>query len=69
MCKYLNSCSFFQEFANRESFIWKAMIKSYCDDGAGCVRHMTYEAEGIKELPATFMPSGSHASKAFLALP
>ena len=68
MCKYLNSCSFFQEFASRESFIWKAMIKNYCDDGSRCVRHRRYEVEGIKDIPATFMPSGAYASKAFLAL-
>jgi hypothetical protein len=68
MCKYLNSCSFFQEFESRESFIWKAMIKSYCNDGAGCVRHRTYEVEGIKEISPEVLPSGSHASKAFLAL-
>jgi hypothetical protein len=69
MCKYENSCSFFQEFSSRESFIWKAMIKSYCDDGIRCVRHKIYEVEGIKALPAELMPSGTHASKAFLALP
>ena len=69
MCKYVNSCTFFQEFASRESFIWKAMIKSYCDDGGECVRRRTYEIEGTKDLPAKVMPSGAHASKAFLALP
>jgi hypothetical protein len=37
MYKHVNSCNFFQEFASRESFIWKAMIKSYCDDGGECV--------------------------------
>ena len=69
MCKYVNSCTFFQEFSSRESFIWKAMIKNYCDDGGECVRRKTYEAEGINALPAKVMPSGAHASKAFLALP
>ena len=69
MCKYVNNCSFFQEFSSRESLVWKAMVKSYCDDGSTCVRHRRYEGEGIKDLPATFMPSGTHASKAFLALP
>ena len=69
MCKYENSCSFYQTFSSRESFIWKAMIKSYCDDGVECVRHKTYEVEGIKDLPSEVLPSGAHASKAFLALP
>ena len=68
MCKHVNSCSFYQEFASRESFVWKAMVKNYCEDGCDCVRHRTYEAEGEKALPATVLPSGSHASKAFLAL-
>ena len=68
MCKYVNSCSFYQEFANRESFIWKAMIKSYCDDGNRCVRLRKYEVEGIKDISASLMPSGAQASKAFLAL-
>ena len=45
------------------------MIKSYCDDGGGCVRRRKYEVEGIKDLPAKVLPSGAHASKAFLALP
>jgi len=68
MCKYVNSCSFYQEFASRESFVWKAMVKNYCDDGCECVRHRTYEVEETKDLPATLLPSGSHASKVFLAL-
>lgn len=68
MCKYLSSCCFYQEFANRESFIWKAMIKNYCDDGSKCIRHKRYEVEEGKALPVTLMPSGTHASKAFLAL-
>ena len=69
MCKYVNSCSFFKEFSARESLLWKAMIKNYCDDGKRCVRLKRYEVEGIKDIPMTFMPSGSHVSKAFLALP
>ena len=69
MCKHVNNCSFFQEFSNKESFIWKAMIKSYCDDGIRCARYKTYEIEGFKNLPERIMPSGTYASKAFLALP
>ena len=69
MCKYIDSCSFFKEFSERDSFIWKAIIKNYCIDGNDCLRYSTYEAEGGKDLPATMLPSGSHASKTFLALP
>lgn len=68
-CKYIENCSFFQAFASRESFIWKAMIKSYCDDGIRCARHKTYEIEGFKNLPERIMPSGTYASKAFLSFP
>jgi hypothetical protein len=69
MCEYVSSCSFYQEFASRESFIWKAMVKSYCVDGSECVRHRTYEINETKDFPATILPSGSQASKAFLAMP
>ena len=68
MCKYADSCSFYQEFASRASFIWKAIVKNYCDDGCECARRRIYETEGTKKLPATILPSGSHASKAFLSL-
>ena len=69
MCKYIVHCSFFKEFSNRDSFLWKAMIKSYCDDGENCMRYKTYKIEGEKVLPATLLPSGTHASKALLSLP
>jgi hypothetical protein len=69
MCKYVNSCSFYQEFARRKSLIWKAMVKSYCDEGSDCVRYRKYETEEKTDLSKTLLPSGSQASKAFLALP
>lgn len=68
MCAYIDKCSFYQEFANRDSFILKAMIKSYCNDGAECVWIKTYNAADFREIPAEVMPTVSYASKAFLSL-
>ena len=69
MCKYIEECSFFKEFSSRNSFIWKAMIKSYCDDGSSCTRHKTYDKDGLKNLSSEILPSGTRASNAMLSLP
>ncbi len=68
-CKFIESCSFFEHFAKRQSFVWKAMIKNYCEIGEWCERRKSYEIEGSKNIPAELMPSGTYASKAFLSLP
>lgn len=68
MCKYIDMCSFYIKFKNRESFIWKAMIKNYCIDGAECTRFHTYNKQGFKEFPAEIMPTGNRVSKVFLSL-
>lgn len=71
MCKYIEKCSFFENFSTKQSVVWKAMIKNYCEIGAGdlCERCKTYERDGHKKMPAELMPSGTYASKAFLSLP
>ena len=69
MCEYIGNCSFYKEFSKKDSLMWKAMIKSYCDDGSNCARYRTYKSQGFKEIPSVIMPSGTSASKAFLSLP
>ena len=68
MCEYIDNCSFYLKFSARKSFVWKAMIQSYCKAETDCVRLKTYDAEGPKEIPAEVLPTGSYASKAFLSL-
>ena len=71
MCEYKEKCSFFAVFSKKSSVVWKAMIKNYCDIGAGelCERCKTYVLDDHKKIPAELMPSGTYASKAFLSLP
>jgi hypothetical protein len=68
VCKYIEKCNFFRTFSTKQSFVWKAMIKNYCELGEECVRRNSSEVEGIKNVPAELMPSGTYASKAFLSL-
>ena len=68
MCEFIDNCSFYTHFSSRESFIWKAMIQSYCNGATECIREKTYKVEGLKEIPKEMLPSGTYASKAFLAL-
>lgn len=69
VCKHRENCSFFKTFSTKQSFVWKAMIKNYCELGQGCERRNSYEEEGVKNIPAELMPTGTYASKAFRALP
>ena len=64
MCGHKETCSFYKKFSTRKSFIWKAMISNYCSDGSDCTRFQRYEQNGIIELPAELLPSGTLASKA-----
>jgi hypothetical protein len=69
MCQFTEECSFFKEFSSKKSLLWKAMINSYCKEGNHCERNKRYQSEGSKKMPPQLMPSGTFASKAFLALP
>jgi hypothetical protein len=68
-CSLIKKCSFFEKFSRRHSFIWKAMIRNYCEGGAECERQKKYDSQDWENTPAEVMPSGTYASKAFLSLP
>lgn len=67
-CDHTDSCGFFNKFHNRESLIWKAMVKQHCVDGEDCTRRVMFNA-GQTPPSDDLMPVGVHASRGFLSMP
>ena len=67
-CMHKKKCSFFEAFSGRQSLVWRAIIRNYCEGGAECERQRIYGSQGCRNVPAELMPSGTYASKAFLSL-
>jgi hypothetical protein len=67
-CMHMKKCSFFEAFSKRQSLVWQATIRNYCEGEAECERQRIYGSQDWENVPAELMPSGTYASKAFLSL-